>query len=129
MNRYSLLLAVSLFSTLTYGETKEMPVRVSLVQLIATPERFEGKFVEVSGFLHLGFESSALCLHRDDCENRLYENSLWVSLSVEMQTQEKEINNRYVTLAGKFTSAFKGHLGLWPAAISDVNWAHRIPGT
>jgi hypothetical protein len=37
---------------------------VSLIQLIATPERYHGKFVEVIGYMNLEFEGNAIYLHK-----------------------------------------------------------------
>ena len=69
--RLLLLLAlVALFSSSGSGLTSEgqratsppAPESVSLVALIANPDRYDGKTVQVVGVLNIGFEMDALCL-------------------------------------------------------------------
>lgn len=54
-------------------EVKPRPVNVSLVSLIAAPEKYADKLVRVTGFLHVRYEDYALFLTREDAN---YQNSL-----------------------------------------------------
>ena len=49
----------------------------SIVELIATPEMFDGKRVRTVGFVHLEFEGNGLYLHKEDWTHSLYRNGLW----------------------------------------------------
>ena len=91
--------------------------RVSMVQLLATPERFDGRRVIVVGYLHRGFESSGLYLHREDHEFRLFTNGLWVNGGC---GKSLEYNGWYVGMAGTFDAKGHGHMGLWSAELDDV---------
>jgi hypothetical protein len=42
---------------------------VSMVQLLATPERFHGKRVRFTGFVHLAFEGNGIYLHKEDFDH------------------------------------------------------------
>jgi len=42
------------------------PEDVSLIQLIANPQAYDGKTVRITGFLHLEFEGNAIYLHNED---------------------------------------------------------------
>ena len=44
------------------------PQRVSIVSLIASPDRYEGKAVVVTGFFRAAFEHSAIYLNEDEAE-------------------------------------------------------------
>ena len=99
------------------------PQEVSLVQLIANPDRFEGRPVTVIGYFHLGFEHSALYLNKDDYQNDIRPNSLWVD-----STRPIEINDGYVLATGIFTQTLKGHLGAWPGSICNVTDIAKWPG-
>jgi hypothetical protein len=46
----------------TIGQSQTEPLHVSLIQLIANPEKYDGKQVAVVGFLRLEFEGNALYL-------------------------------------------------------------------
>jgi len=95
----------------------ERPLPVSLIQLIANPERFDGKPVSVQGFLgslgeHPEFigQFPILYLHQEDGKNLLAYNSVWVSPSKQMQRDREKINLMYVKLTGVFRAG-RGPVG------------------
>jgi len=92
---------------------------VSLVQLIADPEKYDGKQVQVSGFIHLEFEGNGLYLHRDDFKFRIPQNGVWVDMRV--GANFKGCQNSYVSIRGTFVAADHGHLGVWSGAIRDID--------
>lgn len=97
---------------------KEAVQDVSIIQLVASPEKYEGKAIRVFGFLRLEFEGNGLYLHREDYEKALYKNGLWVQLP--MTGENQKCNLKYVLIEGTFDSKDQGHLGLWSGAIKDV---------
>lgn len=121
MRRYlvpvmALLLTSSLVAWKSAGN--EEPTDVSMISLIATPERYEGKLVRVRGYMHLEFEGDGLYLHRDDEKYALYNNGVWVGPFT--SPPPKNANNKYVLIEGRFSGKDKGHMGLWSGAIRDV---------
>lgn len=100
---------------------------VSLVQLLATPERFEGCRVLVIGFVHLEFEGNAVYLHRDDFEANLLKNGLWVEFRPGVLKAAERYSDRYLILAGVFTQHVRGHMGLWSGALRDIERADPWP--
>jgi len=93
---------------------------VSMVQLIASPEKFDGKVVQVIGFLRLEFEGDVLYLHADDYKNRINKNGLWVSRNKTMTDSADQLNMHYVVLVGTFRAGNKGHMSLNSGAITDI---------
>ena len=91
---------------------------VSLIQLIANPDRFEGKKVRVVGYIHREFESNGIYLHKDDYELSIYRNGLWLNGSC--ASNLKEYNDHYVLMEARFTGKDQGHMGLWSGALSEV---------
>jgi hypothetical protein len=80
----------------------EMTQAVSMVQLIATPERFEGKRVSVIGFLQVLSESIRLYSHQEDERNGIFENSLWVDRTKDMgNSRQSTVNMKYVRIIGR----------------------------
>jgi len=115
----------------------EEPVNVTLVQLIANPEKFDGKLIRVIGFLRLEFEGNVLYLHREDYENAILGDGIWVDVTPETTKQSKTLNMNYVLLEGIFSSNNPGHMGMWSGAIqkirraelwSDVKHPRSVPG-
>ena len=63
------------------GSSPQQPLSLSLLQLIATPDAFEGKYVRVHGFVRIEHEGTAVYLHREDSEHMLTKNGLWLAAS------------------------------------------------
>jgi hypothetical protein len=91
------------------------PLSVSIIQLIATPERYEGKRVSVEGIAHFEFEESALYLHREDADCMNSSNGVWLDAPA-----RPDLNDTFVVVVGRFTACSHGHLGAWPGEIQDV---------
>ena len=80
---------------------------VSLVSLIATPERFDGKMIRVSGVGLFGFETSLLCLNMEVVKHNLLENCLQLGAPTStMKLSAEEIisdyNRVYISVIGIF---------------------------
>ena len=71
---------VAAYCPLVAGQSNDP---VSLIQLIANPEKYDGKQVQVVGFLRLEFEGNALYLHEDDYTNNLYGNAVGIGVTKE----------------------------------------------
>ncbi len=101
------------------------PVSVTMVELIASPEKFEGKSVRVIGYLHLEFEGTVLYLHKEDYDHALLGNGIWVDI----RDLKSKLSDNYVLLEGTFTAKKHGHLGMWRGELQDVRrsliWSTR----
>lgn len=60
------------------------PILVSMIQLIATPEKYQRKRVRMLAFLRIEFEGNAVYFHKEDYEQRIYRNGLWIVLPTEI---------------------------------------------
>lgn len=83
---------------------KDAPLNVSLIQLIANPEKFERKSVIVKGYLvsthgESAFQNAFLYFHEEDAEN-LLGNGILVTLPDRMLRDEERIDRMYVILIG-----------------------------
>jgi hypothetical protein len=75
---------------------------VSLIQLIATPERFDGKLVNVVGFLSFGGpEGDGLHLHSEDYGNHTG-NAVAIDRTKEMLRDREKLYGNYVVIVGVF---------------------------
>jgi hypothetical protein len=89
------------------------PLDVSMIQLIARPDDFDGEYVRVVGFHRHEFEGYALYLHREDYERGLTKNGLWMEGA-------PEHDGAYVLVEGQFNARKTGHLGMWSGEIEAV---------
>jgi hypothetical protein len=100
---------------------------VSIVQLIATPEKYNGKVVQVAGFLRLEFEGDTIYLHEDDYNHGIHKNGLWVVRNAKIDEKASKLNMHYVVLEGTFDASNQGHLGLNSGSITNITFAGICP--
>jgi hypothetical protein len=105
------------------GWSPQQPLSVSLLQLIATPDAFDGKHVRVIGFVCIEHEGTGVYLHREDSEYGLTRNGLWLTVAetAAKGSREAEVKDRYALIEGRFTAKDKGHRGMWSGAIEDIS--------
>ena len=104
---------------------------VSMIQLIANPERFDGKSIRLIAYLNLEFEGDALYLHREDFEKRNYSNALSLSLNDQQARSVQKLSRGYVLVEGVFSSKERGHFGTFSGSVQGVtpiqSWERRRP--
>lgn len=98
---------------------------VSLIELIANPLAYDGKEVEVSGYLVVAFESEGIYLHREDYEYSLGRNGIWVDFS-KSAVQPQCKNKTYVHIVGRFNAMNRGHRNAWSGAIENVSRCYSL---
>jgi hypothetical protein len=129
MRCFLIILALLINSTALRSAQKQ-PESVSIIRLIATPEKYQGKFVRIEGYLHNQFEDSAIYLSKDDADHLINKNALWVRYAEKAQKQalysEQEPDNlryfdrKYVLIEGVFNEYDHGHLGAYAGSIKKV---------
>jgi hypothetical protein len=127
------LIYILLLASITIPTSGRQPIDVTMVQLIANPEKFDGKLVRVIGFLRLEFEGDALYLHREDYEISILGNGIWVDATPEINKQSKILNMHYVLLEGTFSAKDRGHMGMWSGALKHITrcevWPFEKPAS
>ncbi|QEL15524.1 hypothetical protein [Limnoglobus roseus] len=88
------------------------PLDVSLVRLIADPERFRGRLVRVIGYLVFEFEGNALYLHGDDALFSISANALAVEATQDMRERRTSLGG-YALLEAAFDPDVTGHRGVF----------------
>jgi hypothetical protein len=98
----------------------EDPDDVSLIRIIATPERFNGRCVRTIGYLHLEFEGDGLYVRREDYERMISKNGLWIDIDSDSLAPWPLVNDHYVLVEGIIDSKSQGHMGSWTATIGEL---------
>jgi hypothetical protein len=100
------------------------PIETSLVRVLADPGQFEGKLVRAIGFCSVEFEGNALYMHREDYEQGISKNGVWLSLgdarAPERVALAKKVHRKYCLVEGRVTAREHGHLGMFSGAIGDI---------
>lgn len=100
---------------------------VSLVELLAVPEKFDKKKVIVVGFFaRTDFEDSSLYLTEADAEVRNRPSSIWVGGFRDERIEDYDVvksrNNAFLKVGGEFRKGPAGHMGLWSGEVANVDF-------
>lgn len=99
---------------------------ISMIQLIANPEKFDGKTVSVVGFLGIEPENERLYLTEEDHQRIFAHNGLWVDLPSLTGKEQEELDRHYVQIVGTFKQG-----GRFPYAagggLTDIKRCWRWP--
>ena len=119
--RFYLLLSTLLllcFGTKAFGSPQAE--NVSIIQLIANPKEYDGKFVRLIGYVNLQFEGDAIFLHKEDCKRGITANGLWLNVDEEVLKHRKRYHHKYMLIEGTFDAKDRGHMGMWPGAVGKI---------
>jgi hypothetical protein len=108
--------------------------QVSLISIIANPERYDGFYVQVTGYLHLRSEDFGLYLSKTDGDYLNGKNAVWVSFAQNVRKVpivllgQKDTSNsiqyfdgKYVTMTGVFDKSHMGHMGTYSGTLRDID--------
>ena len=98
------------------GEVTCKEYRVSIVELLANPAQWHERNVVVIGFAAVGFEHSAIYLHREDMEAGITSNGLWLELPSGFAAPGLE-KGEYVLVHGRFDAKRGGHMDAFNGTI------------
>jgi hypothetical protein len=96
------------------------PEVVSLIRLIAAPQQYDGKRVVVIGVPRIDFESYGLYLHKEDFDQGLTKNALWIVVPNGKDDEWKALEGQYVLVDGTFSVQNTGHMGMYSGAIGKI---------
>ena len=87
---------------------------VSIIALIANPDKYDQKSISTVGAVNLGFESNIICVHSEDIKKSLLKNCLSVNFDYDKINFPKDkwdrLNHNYVGIQGVFHKDYKGHM-------------------
>ena len=107
-----LILTALCWSTVSLGQSPPpKPLPVSLIQLIATPDKFDGKLIHVFGLSAMSREGDLLYLDQADRDNVILSNAIWVRRTEQMGKDRMTLNGKSWLSSGSFVSDSRSNLG------------------
>jgi hypothetical protein len=95
---------------------------VSIVNLLANPTTYQGKRITVIGCIRMELEGTVLYLHREDYENLIPSNAVWLSFGGSWPTAaQRSLEGRYVIVEGRFDATHHGHFKIYPGALTEIS--------
>ena len=113
------------------ADSHEGAQSVSMIELIANPERFDGKDVIVIGYVHLDkpplYEetSDTVYIAESDHRHHISKNGLFLNVPTDSQLR-KSFQDDYAIIEGRFNKSH-GHMGLWSGTISNIQRLEKWP--
>ena len=92
----------------------------SLINLIATPDKYHGKRITTFGVASIHPESTALYLNEESLRLGMFVNAISLEADDEMTAGWRTMDERWVVVEGVFDRTSHGHLGLLPGTIREV---------
>ncbi|MFN7045674.1 MAG: hypothetical protein ACK4M1_10805 [Flavobacterium sp.] len=101
---------------------------VSMMQLINTPEKYDGKKIEIRGYFIIAFEESVIYLNKTDYDIANTKNGIWLSVSKEfMKSQNIELPYKgYICIDGIFIKNKKNSTSSYSGTLKDIDYVSRI---
>lgn len=95
---------------------------VTMIQLIATPEKYDGQLVRVIGVGNLEFEGNCISLSKEDLKYGVG-HSIWIELGEKAISYEeaKKFNGEYVIVEGIFDKDDCGHMDMFCGSIKNIS--------
>lgn len=105
---------------LSFCEQKEAEQTkfVSIITIIANPERFHNNKITTIGFVSLGFEGTAIYLSDNDFKNHIGKNAL--RLKLKNKEQFKQYDRKYVLIEGIFIKNKPKFFSLYSGDIEQI---------
>ena len=94
----------------------------SLIALIATPDRYDHKFVRVHGFAVLEFEGNALYIGQEAFQHGMTESAVWINVPDSLRPADSTMWRGFYQVEGRFLAGPRGHLGMFSGTIDSITW-------
>lgn len=124
MKKKFIFLLIILFCVIYYkGALSDELYDVSIIQLIATPEKYHEKAVSVVGVGRIEFEANGLYLTKEHYNLRVPNTAIWIDIESNESLDREQLskyNGKYVIVEGIFNMNDRGHFGLYCGSLEYV---------
>ena len=101
---------------------------ISLITLVANPEKFHNKNVRVQGYFMFEHEGNAIYVSKSDCTNGLMKNGVFLEINKNiLDKMGIEIPYRgYITIEGIYNKNLNGSYGFFSGTIQNIQSIQRM---
>ncbi len=100
--------------------------RPSLLQVLAAPERYDGKTVALIGYCSAEFENVAIYLQADDSRNAHFPNGVWLDVDDLLYAGSKPVKGS-CRVSGTYSATRKGHMSYFTGTLTKVQRYEKWP--
>jgi len=91
-----------------------------MIQVIASPEKFDGKRLVVLGFLDFEREADLLFASKDKYDNVILPDTLWIDPTEEMGRNKAMLHLKYVRIDGIFHAGAQRRFRFAVGGMTDI---------
>lgn len=104
------------------GFPKDLALPVSIINLIASPERYDRQLVYVSGWVSVGYHVQALHFSSERRQFGSGPDAIWLEFSESFleHTDPRTLDGRFVFVKGVFDKTRHGEMGLYPGSVTRI---------
>jgi hypothetical protein len=102
------------------AQSAQQPLFVSMLQLLTSPDKFDGKVVSVIGFLTIDHEGDRLFAHQEDAVHVILGSALEIQGTKQMLADREKIDMKYVKVLGTFQASDRRRTPFFSGAIVSV---------
>ena len=102
------------------AQSTQQAVSVSMLQLLTTPEQFDGKLVSVIGFLTMDHEGDLLFAHQEDAVHVILGNAIHIEGTKQMFAGREKLDMKYVKALGTFKASNRRRIPFYSGAIVGI---------
>jgi len=103
--------------TLAAGSKPESAEIVSFFDLIANKNKYDGKLVQLGGFLSFTFEDNSVYYNEIDYSHQFTQNAIWIDTGAANELEFSKYDKKYGYVVGVFSAKECGHLCLYSGGI------------
>lgn len=98
--------------------------RTSVLSLIANPREFDGKRVQVAGYVVSQMETWGIFHSEADRREGGFKRGIWLET---YGTPYAQLAEAYAVVEGTYDATSCGHLGMWCGTIRDITRLEPLP--
>jgi hypothetical protein len=115
-----ILLSLRMSAPTCWAQPAQQAISVSMLQLIATPEQFNGKLISVIGFVTLDKEGDLLFAHQEDAVHWILGNAIQVAETKQMFADREKLDQKYVKIIGIFRASDRHRIPFYSGTIEEI---------
>lgn len=128
-NLFAIVLIIILSGCASKNINKSFETQhVSMIQLVANPEKYDGKSVILKGYFIMAFEENVLYFSKQDYDYSISKNGIWIAVNKEFMNSHNidPPYNGYIAIEGVFHKNNPNLSSLFSGGITHISDMYRL---
>jgi hypothetical protein len=128
MKKSIILIVAFLALSFKTTERKQEAENISIITVIANPEKYHKKTIQIQGYFTNEKEGTAIYLAKNDFQNLIYKNGIYLYIPDNAMEKFKiELPHQgYVTITGVYNKDKKGSYNFYSGGLENITQIDRM---